>query len=306
MMPYRGEMRRAASKFEKQRANTEIGKREQAEKKERRKNVEKMQRLLGEMSQELREQKVPVESDCRINMNNFSGLRYTNKKGKTEFYNITQDNVYVDERERRFHGNLPEKKKLESAGEQFEMLATIVLHKFLKDNFIVVRASRYDDIANKIDTVIVEKETGNVVCALDEVALSEEEMRQKRDQWLPGHPDRLDKETLAQYKNIQEGGATLKYGVTTNEQGEVIKKKIDNIPVFYFALPSKRALEKLMKNLERSLKKISLDEKRLLGSFLKSMEAQIDTLGLDELDPELEKKLDQYEEVLKKIMDKNF
>jgi hypothetical protein len=72
-----------------------------------------------------------------------------------------------------------------SDGERFEVLKTIVFYKFLNEKFIIVRTSSYDDVQNHVDNLIVEKETGNIVCAFYEVsAISGPEFIKKQERFL--------------------------------------------------------------------------------------------------------------------------
>lgn len=52
----------------------------------------------------------------------------------------------------------------------FKILKTSIMHKMAGERFIVVRSSHFDDITNKVDNVIVDRDTGHTICALDEVS----------------------------------------------------------------------------------------------------------------------------------------
>ncbi len=64
-------------------------------------------------------------------------------------------------------------KKEASKSNQAEMIITALLHKVLKERFLVVRASVFDDYKHGIDNLILDKETGAVICAFDEVLENE-------------------------------------------------------------------------------------------------------------------------------------
>ena len=61
-----------------------------------------------------------------------------------------------------------ENKKKEK-NSQMEMVVTALLHKVLGDRYFIVRTSEFDDYHNGIDNIIIDKQTGAVVCAFDEV-----------------------------------------------------------------------------------------------------------------------------------------
>lgn len=107
---------------------------------------------------------VPLTEDCRIDMEAF------NKIYSKEI--IKKDQELIEKYESEWYKGLSQedikKERLKTDGEKLEMLKTTVFAKGLGQEFIVARTSRYDDIKNNIDNVILEKETGNIICALDE------------------------------------------------------------------------------------------------------------------------------------------
>jgi len=52
---------------------------------------------------------------------------------------------------------------------QLEKAITAIFYKIIGSKFLVMRASTYDDYANRVDNVIVDRATGDVVCTFDEV-----------------------------------------------------------------------------------------------------------------------------------------
>lgn len=156
---------------------------------------------------------------------------------------------FLEEREFR-HGSL------------WEKAVTIVFNKILKSNFIAARASRFDDYANGIDTLIIDKETGEVICAFDEVSAEKE--------------SEIDKNKCKKVEEKNEsGGAKIKYGITF-EEGKLIKGAIDNIPVFSLRLSGSELIETLQKMNFDSLKKMDESELKLFDKLMLSMEKQIE------------------------------
>ncbi|MDD3711239.1 MAG: hypothetical protein PHP37_01395 [Patescibacteria group bacterium] len=154
-----------------------------------------------------------------------------------------------------------------------EILVSLLLHGCLKDRFLVARASYYDDYENGVDYVLVDKKTGAVVCGFDQVLGigSDDGSIKKRD--------KIKKINL-------KGGAYLEYGITFSQDGELVKKKIKNIPAFFLAI-SKNDLDKIIETFQDKIdqKDFSLDDlsedkefvnfsEKILSNMLASLEEQ--------------------------------
>ena len=48
------------------------------------------------------------------------------------------------------------------------MAIMVLLHKMLKDDFVVLRSAKRDDYAGGVDMLIVNRKTGAVICAIDD------------------------------------------------------------------------------------------------------------------------------------------
>ncbi len=160
---------------------------------------------------------------------------------------MEDDKKYVKERKEVFRrariselesrGFLPGLKervlKEETYGEACEMLATAVLQKNLPEGFIAMRTSEYDDISNGMDTVILDKNTGNIVCAIDEIGQNK--------------GARYEKKVDNTMKRNLKGGGLLKYGVSLDSRSsggnkpEFKRGRAWNIPLFYCAFPESAA-----------------------------------------------------------------
>jgi len=122
-----------------------------------------------------------------------------------------------------------EKEKAHSA-EMFEKLTTALLYKrFLKEGFIVVRSSSFDDANNKVDTLMIDLDTGEIICAFDETTAGTNEQRGKSD--------------AIEEINIK-GGTKIKYGLgvaqdENDNQGDLTKSKVSGIPIFVVSMPTK-------------------------------------------------------------------
>ena len=241
-----------------------------------------------------------VDGDGSIRMNNFYD---SNVESQKEFAQKSQgDKEAVDLQERYWAGldneeskrnrtqayHLPEnaddkailqayrKHKETSLPNQLEMAITILLHKRFGDRYVVVRASKYDDYFNGIDNVLVNKETGDVICAFDEVRMNERSDR-----------DAYKKERSR--KKASQGGATLKYGFQITG-GKIVKQPIASIPIFCLGLDSEDC-NALINNISYAnktdnptLKTQTLNEteKEILEKLLASIREQRDQLMQDE------------------------
>jgi len=259
----------------------------QPEQKEARKEgLEGLRDYIGEMSLELKKEGVPVDERARIDINKFSSV-YSKQS-------IESDKAWIKDlkdrwersaiAESRWSWAFSKEKALRDVplGDVFEMLTTSILHKNLGKDFIVTRTSEYDDARNKVDNLILERETGNIVCAFDEIgAASGERFEEKKNKVLD--------------RNWQRGGADLKYGISLEKKTEKMELKkgaVYQIPLFYLAM-SKEEIKK------------ALDDPGLEGKifhdFVNSVNEQIKKIKEGPVHPKLKKRLDFFEKVIEKF-----
>ncbi len=103
--------------------------------------------------------------------------------------------------------------KNESRGKDGPLAEKAMLHLFHKcfnGDFLVVRASMYDDYVNGTDMLVVDMKTGHVLCTFDDVVGAEDYIRYK-------HKLEHQREQIA-----RRDGAFVKYGlnVRVNDAGE--------------------------------------------------------------------------------------
>ena len=216
------------------------------ERQERREGERKLEYFIREIAEKAKDEGVPLTLDCRIDMKAFVPP-YTPQ-------DIESDRELVEGYGRKWQEK--EKAKGLKMGEKLEMLKTAIFYKFLSEDFIIVRTSRYDDIINKVDNLIIEKETGSPVCAFDEVSeISGSRFEEKKAKVLE--------------RNIK-GGGKLKYGLTLKKyekgKAKLTLGEISSLPVFYLALPE-RHIEEGVKNLIPSLEKNLIMRKKFLIIF---------------------------------------
>lgn len=161
---------------------------------------------------------------------------------------------------------------------QAEMAITALLHKILQERFLVVRASVFDDYKNGMDNLILDKETGAVICAFDEVIRNEGDTKK-----APVKLEKIKKKSL-------KGGAEAKYGLSLRDS-VLARKHIRNIPVFYLSLES-RDLDALTRSLFSDFDgSISEIERDIFSHLVRSIEEQKTILESLALPPVMERKL---------------
>jgi len=230
-------------------------------------NIEKMINFIAKSAENLREQGVPVNDDCRIDINGFKGVYDAEEVERDERNTIKRI-------ERMNHKNFSEieKEKPKKTGEQMEIFATAIFHKFLGKDFIVARTSHYDDTKNGVDNIILDKKTGETICSFDEVGDTHgERFKRKREKVLD--------------RNI-DGGAKLKYGLGM-ENNKIVLEPKDNIPIFYLALESNK-IKNGMKEFSPSFEEKTEEEKVRYEYFLTSIRRQISILQMEFEDYDLD------------------
>jgi len=157
-------------------------------------------------------------------------------------------------------------------GSVFEIFKTSLFNKFLKEDFLVLRTSRYDDIKNGVDNMILEKNGKNVICAIDDVTQTK----------LSTYFEEKKKEIL--HKNLELNGVKIKYGVyfEKDKNGQRVLKKgpLENIPLFYLPL-TQDYLKEGLNNFIPSLNEYSDYEKKLMKYFLEAFMLQIRMMELE-------------------------
>jgi hypothetical protein len=280
------------------------------ERKEQFSPVEKLKRVLTRVSEEVNKSVVKkygihdlVSSTLHINSASFSkeqGGTYSEEeiKGDEEVvyaldrHNSAADNPNTQQFYKDQHGiNTPEgivlkhrEQKEASKSNQAEMIITALMHKVLKERFLVVRASMFDDYTHGIDNLILDKETGAVICAFDEV-LSNEGDRNKT-------PVKIEKIK----KSAMRGGTEAKYGISL--QGNTLRKGgVRNLPVFYLTLESKDLLE-LTNDLFYNQEETTATEKRLFAHLVRSIKEQKEMLQALNLPSTMRRSLEGFEHSL--------
>jgi hypothetical protein len=270
---------------------TENEKKESLRTKERMEIREKMQSLLRHIAEATNKEfaltdrkgkKLPiVDSDNCIEMRSF----YTKVGGpykKTET-GTESDLRRVDRMEREFahvevfedhDARLAEWKDTRTLSDPSlaESAMTILLHKALGEDYIVAKSSKYDDYVNGVDNVVLNKQTGKVVCAFDELVNID-----TRDD-IPSTQRYQKKIARAKKKLVADGGMDVKYGVSRDTaSGEYLRSENKNVPAFCIAI-DKHDLYALVREMGTDLSDGSDIELKVVGEIVKNLEEQKEIL----------------------------
>jgi hypothetical protein len=176
---------------------------------------------------------------------------------------------------------------------KWEKAAVVLLARRLGGDFLTMRSSLYDDYANKTDTVIVDKKSGAVICAIDLV----------NDQ-AGGDSD---KKKMEQFKRDAKSGGNLRFGLTV-EDGEgadakkLVKKTLREVPKFFLSV-ERPDLDKLLRELPSDINApITEIEKDLFAKLVASLNEQArQVLGDPRGLPGLKQNLAKFGAALKKM-----
>lgn len=226
-------------------------------------SMDKLNHLIEEYANKLKKEGILVTSDCRIDMDSFNNV-YSEKE-------IETDKQYIAKLKEKFSKNS------ELLGEPVELLITIIWNKVLGKELIAVRSAMFDDIKNGVDHLIIEKNTGKVICFIDGVSsLNSEAAKKKRE-----------KSGLS--KNI-------KYGFTI-KNGKINLTELKNVPIFYIGIPLtqiKNFINELTESTDDAPSKI---EKDLMTFCFKILTLQIKERHLNKVAKDL---LDHIPDSIKK------
>jgi len=246
-----------------------------------------VQHFIENASAEYAKEGIPIRPDGRIDMEAFKDVYPADLERDGQGIQRWFDEWYKD---------IPEverdSQRLASDGEKLEMLTHAVLYKNLGKRFVVVRSSYYDDIHNKIDNGLFDRETGDPICTFDEVGDTKGRIFE-------------DKQAAVRDRNVAKGGGTMKYGLkleNTDSGKKFVPGIVRNVPLFYIALPKDR-IEKGIKEFVPSQTEQSEFEKKLFEYFLQAIAFQIQGLELygGRLDENLKKRLGAFKKTIEEV-----
>jgi len=230
------------------------------------KNIEKVFGFLGKVAERLRGRGVPVKDDCRPDMGAYKHI-YSEDVIKKDKKSVEEEEE-KHAKKRGIKKEAIEEEKKKTTGEQLEVLAVAILNKVLPERFIAIRSSLFDDFSreHKVDIVLLDKETGSVVCAFDDVSDTEGPLFKKKKA-----------EVMERNK---KGGARIKYALGMKDK-ELILCSQEYVPIFYLAL-SERSIKNGMKEFKDSFDEISDYEKEAFDLFVQEIGNQFAELGKKE------------------------
>lgn len=178
------------------------------------------------------------------------------------------------------------KKAMNKKSDLAELVATVLFHKVLGKDYIIARASKYDDYFG-FDNIIVHKKTGTVVCTFDDVH------------------DRKDGSTIQEkkrevVKSAQKGGATIKYGFTFRNN-QLVKEKIEHVPKLYMAFDMKELDQALETVQPSNLQSVSEAEYKVYNRMIENFEEQIDILKNNSRDIKLLENIEKFAHLLPEL-----
>ncbi len=167
---------------------------------------------------------------------------------------------------------------------QLEMALTLVFHKILSEEFLVVRASQFDDYMNGVDYLIIDRKTGNVACSFDGFNSKAGDLKYAEKMYKT-----IDK--------AKKGGAKVKYGVSFEQnQGEreIVRKPVEHVVPFNVSL-SDDELQELLTGMETNINgAVTPVEKRVFETVMKSLEEQQKMLAKEDLPEDMRTELDAF------------
>jgi hypothetical protein len=202
--------------------------------------------------------------DARVNVNDdgydfckrdFSGSSVDNEVTKME--KLFADKEYLSVAEWQ------ERQKLKD-GVIAEKAMVVFLYKILKDKFIIARASSFDDYKHGADFLIIDKDTGAVICGIDAAY----EMGEGKNNKIAQNIERFH-------------GTFVKYGGTI-ENKEFKRRSLKNVPTFFMDLAGEDLAE-ILANIDRDGKNMETTpaEMKIFNKLVASIEKQKDELYRD-------------------------
>lgn len=281
---------------------------------EKRNNFERLQDYMAEISARINERALNefgiadlVDEKGCIDLDGFGGENgiYSTEKIASDkekvFAQEIRNSSAENENVQKFYGEefgantkqeIVEKwreKKEKSMPSQLEMVVTAILHKVLKNDFVVARASSYDDYFGHADNLIVDLKTGQVLCAFDEVRDNKNSDRRA------GKIEKIE-------KIAQEGGTTIEYGLTA-ESGRLKRARLEKVPVFFLDMTSEELDSALAGMNYNADEPPTAEEKRIFIKLVMSLAKQKKALqyvsGAEETVLRLERTLARIEEYIR-------
>lgn len=253
----------------------------------------------AERSSEYRQRySLPLRADDgRINMYDYK--RFASPQDSKNYYSDVQRRKHLqtvqhvkklkEVEKAEYIRNTPVELRTEySAGENFEVYSLALLEKVLREICLALRTSLQDDGANSADGYLIYLEDGTPLALFDYVG-------DNRGQRYQGKKLKLEQ------INLEQGGTTLNYGITFDENRKIKMTQIEQVPLLYLSI-SNTDLKRAIVDFEPDPNKLSHTEMDIFIEFYHEMSAQVRNM-LRELHnsnshPELRKNLKKFQTLI--------
>ncbi|MDD4902213.1 MAG: hypothetical protein PHE24_03675 [Patescibacteria group bacterium] len=179
-------------------------------------------------------------------------------------------------------------------------------NKIVGGKFIIVLPAIYDDIVNGVDNMMVNKETGDVICAFDEIreyeGLHRGEAGHEEGTLRKVHSDefaeltRREKKEEKIIRKAERGGAKIRYGFG-KEGGKLVKKEITGVPLFYVSLAESET-KRLLNGMDYVSDQPSAVELEVFDKLILSFEKQAADIGKASINSDVRRNLANFEKSL--------
>lgn len=189
-------------------------------------------------------------------------------------------------------------KREKQKSSRVEAMITILLHRILKEDFLIVKTNKFDDYKAGVDNLIIEKETGSIVGAFDGVAENDSKQNQTTRE------TQSEKKQNKVSKIAQKGGSYIKYGVKM-ESGKFSLSNIKNLPVFFLNITDAE-FNTLANLINQDLSaEITETEKEIYSRLINSLSTQHTGISsLPNLNQNLKNNLEEFKNTLNKLKEK--
>lgn len=249
----------------------------------------------GKRIQELKGRGLPIDKEGRVDMANYSKfvrskdipLYYSDEKRRKHLATVQYVKDEYQKKEEEYRRTTPQELRSNfTAGKNFEVYSLAVLDKILRKLCLLLQTCLHDDGANKADAFAV-NDDGALLAIFDNVA-DDSGQRYK------------DKKEQLEKINKEQGGTTLDYGITYDENRKVIMTQLKNIPLFHLSI-SNQDLRDGISGFETDPDKLSEHEKHFFVEIYHEMYAQTYNLLRDtKLHPKLKDNLKKFQDAILK------
>ena len=221
----------------------------------------RIKHLTHEVVERNREAGIPLTGEGRIDMNAYTAvpeyrsrvLRDISEVEKRERYFQRKDEEETDNWEDRMFSDI------------FERLVPIIFTKFASERFIVVRSAKLDDHIHKTDNVFIDRETGEILCTIDEHAVLRGTVTAIAEENEMG---RAEREKFRAVLNLNTQGKTeLTYNLAKTDENRFTPQMGNTHPPLCMVTIDREYLLKAISTLETSLDSKNEKEEEVFRFF---------------------------------------